>query len=76
MSKNQTDMILEHQGENEMNCHECKWLDQAKQMPKGAGYCSMVERSKKYKFGDRVRYVNSERCEFYEKGIFEKRFEK
>lgn len=59
-----------------MNCHGCKWLDETKH--KGEGYCSMITRSRIYepKRAMRVRYPHSERCELYEEGIFEKRFEK
>lgn len=57
-----------------MNCHGCKWLDEVKSQPAGSGYCCMVQRSKDYKSGDRVRRQDSERCELYEPGDFATRY--
>ena len=59
------------------NCHGCKWLDERKFRQLGCGYCTMVERSKSWK--DRrshVRCSDDERCELYEEGVFEKRFDR
>jgi hypothetical protein len=60
-----------------MNCHGCKWLDEDQKRGEGRGYCSMIVRSKTYRpnQGDRVRLRSDERCELYEEGKFEKRFE-
>ena len=58
------------------NCSGCKCLDQANGKPKGNGYCCNVVRSKAYKAGDRVRYEYKLRCDLYEQGIFETRYEK
>ena len=57
-----------------MNCHGCKWLDEVKHKPKGEGYCCMVERSKTYKRGDKVRYTHHERCELFKQGDFKTRY--
>lgn len=55
-----------------MNCHGCKWLDEVKR--KGEGYCCMVERSKSYRVGDKVRRGDSERCELFQPGDFKTRY--
>lgn len=57
-----------------MNCHGCKWLDEAKRGNKGEGYCCMVVRAKSYQNGDRVRREDSERCELFEEGDFATRY--
>lgn len=60
-----------------MNCHGCKWLDEVKRANrKGEGYCAMVKRSISYHVGDSVRLECDERCELFEEGKYEKRFEK
>lgn len=56
-----------------MNCHGCKWLDEVKR--KGEGYCAKVVQSKTYHYGSRVRLECDSRCELFEEGKFEKRFE-
>ena len=70
------------------NCHGCKHLDESKKAPKGTGYCAMVERSESGKawikahdmYGVintplKVRRPDMPRCELYEPGNFETRFE-
>lgn len=58
-----------------MTCHGCKWLDEAKSQPAGNGYCAMVVRSKVYRNGMRVRTPEKGRCELFEEGSFEKRWD-
>ena len=55
------------------SCHGCRWLDEIKAHP-GHGYCAMVERSKNFIAGDRIR-CGQERCELYEAGDFKTRFD-
>lgn len=62
--------------EQDINCAGCKWLDQVKHYAPGEGYCCMVTRSKNYKMGDRARYSNMKRCELYEAGDWNTRYEK
>ena len=67
-----------------MNCHGCKWLDEARKAPLGSGYCSMVQRSKNYRFMDcaidcghrapEIRRPEDERCELYEAGAWATRY--
>lgn len=54
-----------------MNCHGCKWLDETR--PQGNGYCCMVVRSKTQK--EKVRRPNMERCELFEPGDFQHRYD-
>ena len=58
------------------NCHGCKWLDEVKSQPAGAGYCATVIRATGYQPGDRVRRASSPRCELYEEGDFATRWGK
>lgn len=67
------------------NCAGCKWLDSTG--PAGRGYCCMVERSSQAKertaptlgralpVSIKCREPGMERCELYELGKFEKRWE-
>lgn len=71
-------------GEVEMNCHGCKWLDEVGK--KGAGYCCTVVRSKFYRTmpctidcghrAPQIRRQQDDRCELYEAGDFKTRYEK
>lgn len=66
------------------NCHGCKWLDCCKTA--GNGYCAMVVRSKNYRGqyiengelipSSSVRTESMERCELYEEGNWETRWQK
>lgn len=55
-----------------MNCHGCKWLDEAKLQPNGSGYCCYVVKSKTQR--TKVRYSYMERCELFSKGDFAARY--
>lgn len=67
-----------------LNCHGCKWLDEVRKAPPGSGYCSMVQRSKNYRFMDctidcgcrapEIRRPDDERCELYEAGAWATRY--
>ena len=70
----------------DFNCHGCKWLDETatriqdqhgndKLKRIGAGYCCKVNQSLNFSHGDRVRTVYTQRCELYEEGKFERRYE-
>ena len=63
------------------NCHGCKWFDEIytldgdkKYRLQGDGYCAMVERSRSYHRGDKIRTEHDERCELYATGDFKIRF--
>ena len=74
-----------------LNCHGCKSLDELKGAPKGTGYCCTVERSEAGKkwfrehssYGSygalntslKVRRPDMPRCELYEPGDFQHRFD-
>ena len=68
-----------------MNCHGCKWLDEIKKGPMGAGYCAYVVRADSY-IPSRVengkllpsscvRKSDMERCELYAVGNYATRFQ-
>lgn len=54
------------------NCHGCKWLDRYK--TDGRGYCCRVERSRTQR--EKCRDPEMERCELYDRGSFDKRYER
>ena len=54
-----------------VNCHGCKWLDETR--PKGSGYCCMVVRSKEQ--DEKCRKPDMPRCELYEAGDFQHRYD-
>lgn len=59
------------------NCHGCKWLDEIRTLDGnkyGAGYCVMVEHSRSYHRGDKIRFEHDERCELYAPGDFKNRY--
>lgn len=70
-------------GGNTMSCHGCKYLDEAKKGPRGAGYCCQVVLSKFYATMEcamdcghrapKIRRPQDERCELYEPGDFSTR---
>lgn len=63
------------------NCHGCEWLDEIRTLDgdkyrlQGAGYCAMVERSRSYLPGDKIRTEHDKRCELYASGDFKSRFD-
>lgn len=57
--------------EKNNNCHGCKWLDEFGK--NGDGYCCMVERSKTQ--ASKVRRPEMLRCELYQPGDWETRWE-
>ena len=71
-------------GGNTMSCHGCKYLDEARKGPPGAGYCCQVVLSKSYDTMEctmdcghrapRIRRPQDERCELYEPGDFATRY--
>lgn len=66
-----------------MSCHGCKYLDEARKGPRGAGYCCQVVLSKFYATMEctmdcghrapKIRRPQDERCELYEAGDFSTR---
>lgn len=60
---------------NDYNCHGCKWLDENRKGPKGAGYCCMIERSEGSD-RNKARRPESKHCELYCEGDFATRWDK
>ena len=71
-------------GGNTMNCGGCKYLDEVRKGPHGAGYCCQVVLSKSYDTMEctmdcghrapRIRRPQDDRCELYEPGNFVTRY--
>lgn len=67
-----------------MNCCGCKFLDESRKGPRGAGYCCQVVLSKSFDTMEcatdcrhrapRIRRPQDERCELYEPGNFAARY--